>query len=82
MQCTCAIFSYMVFPALQYFSTLSHKRYDFRNEVIDHEMCVSSLYIVLCQIFLIIKGTEQEIINMYIGLHLQYPLFSSDINET
>jgi hypothetical protein len=26
--------------ALQYFSTLSHKRHDFRKEVFKHEMCV------------------------------------------
>jgi len=32
-------------PALQYFSTLSHKRYDFRKKKrIEHEMCV----LVLC----------------------------------
>jgi len=27
-------------PALQYFSTLSRKRLDFRDNVIEHEMCV------------------------------------------
>jgi hypothetical protein len=26
--------------AIQYFSTLSHKRHDFREKVIEHKMCV------------------------------------------
>ena len=72
MQCAWAIFLYMACPVLQYFSALSHKRHDFRNKVIDHNMCVSSLSVVLCQIFLIIRGNERDIIKMYIGLHVQY----------
>jgi hypothetical protein len=32
MHCAYAILSYVTYPALQYFSTLSHKRYDFRAE--------------------------------------------------
>jgi hypothetical protein len=27
-------------PALQHFSTLSHKRHDFRKSVVEHTMCV------------------------------------------
>ena len=40
MHCACCILSSVVCPALQSFSTLSHKRYDFRNNVIGHKMCV------------------------------------------
>jgi hypothetical protein len=40
MQCACAILLSVACPALQYFSTLSHKRHDFRNDVIEHKMCV------------------------------------------
>jgi hypothetical protein len=31
----------VAYPALQYFSTLSHKWHDFRETVIEHTMCVS-----------------------------------------
>jgi hypothetical protein len=29
---------------LQYFSTLSHKRYDFREKLIEHKMCILIFY--------------------------------------
>jgi hypothetical protein len=34
------ILSFVASPALLYFFTLSHKRYDFREKVIEHKMCV------------------------------------------
>jgi len=38
MQCTCAILSSAACHALQYFSTLFHKQYDFRKQVTEHKM--------------------------------------------
>ena len=35
-----APYGHVASPALQYFSTLSHKRHDFRKNVIEHKKCV------------------------------------------
>ena len=40
MQCACAILSYVACPSLQYFPTLSHKRYDFRKKKLLNTKCV------------------------------------------
>jgi hypothetical protein len=46
MQYACALLSSVACPALRYFSTLSHKRYDFRGGggVIEHKICFDFLY--------------------------------------
>jgi len=40
MQCACAILSSVSCAALEYFSTYSHKRHDFRKRGLDYKMCV------------------------------------------
>jgi len=53
--------------ALQYYSTLSHTRYDFRKKKknIGHNMCFISLQ-VLAETFLILGRTERDMIkNLY-----------------
>ena len=44
MQRACAIFLSATPLDPPYFSTLSHKRHDFRKEVTDHKMCVLIFY--------------------------------------
>jgi hypothetical protein len=34
------VLSPVAYPAVPYFSTISHIRYDFRENVIEHKMCV------------------------------------------
>jgi hypothetical protein len=55
MQCACAIL-FVACPALQYFSTLFHKRHDFLELVADYKMCVlifwNMLLIIKCFDFL------------------------------
>jgi hypothetical protein len=40
MQCACAILLYVAYPAVLYFSTLSHKRNYFRQKVTERKICV------------------------------------------
>ena len=40
MQRSRAILPSLACPALKYFFQLSHKRHDFRKEVIKHKMCI------------------------------------------
>jgi len=46
-----SIVLYVVCLGVQYFSTLSHKRHDFHNKVIEHEMCV----LIFCTVFFFLK---------------------------
>ena len=48
--------------AVQYFSTLSHKRNDFRENVHEHKMCGSIFSTTLPQTFLIVRRIWRDII--------------------
>jgi hypothetical protein len=70
----------VVSPALQYSCTLSTKRRGFRKKkVIEHKMFLDFLYNV-SQMFLSLRRTKRDMIKMYIGLHIKYPLFLPDFN--
>jgi hypothetical protein len=68
MQCACDILSSVACPALQYISTLSHKRYDFRKKkkFIEQKISVLIPLHILSETFLIIIRTERDTtINVY-----------------
>ena len=44
------------------FSTLSHKRHDFREKVTEHKMCVLRFSIIVCEAFLILRRIERDMI--------------------
>jgi len=51
-------------PAVQYFSTLSHERHDFRKKVIEHKVCDLSFSTSSSETFLILRRGEREIIKI------------------
>ena len=67
MQCACAILSHVACPALQHFSTLSHKRHDFRGGELLNIICVFWFsQQLLSATVLLLRGTERNIIkNVY-----------------
>jgi hypothetical protein len=82
MQCARTILSSVACPALQYFSTLSHKLCDFLRKLLNTK-CVFWFSLPLLSVtFLIIRRNERDIIKIYVGLHVKYHLFVSDFNET
>jgi len=83
MQCACAKLSSVACPALQYFSTLSHKGRDFREVVTEEKVCVLIFSTILSKIFLILRRYERHIvINVHKSSCKYQLLFLSDFNET
>jgi hypothetical protein len=75
----------MACPDLQYFSTLSHKRHDFgKKKRLLNIKCVFWFSLqLLSETFLILRIIQRDKIKkMHIGLHVKYPLFLSDLDET
>ena len=66
--------------ALPHFSTLSHKRYDFREKVTEHRMC--GLTFSTTFTFLILRGILWDIVIILKSLHVKYALLLLDFNET
>jgi hypothetical protein len=78
MQCACATFSSMTCPALQCYSTLSHKRHYFRKKKLSNKKCLFWFSLqLLYDKFLIIKHQSGIWSKIYLGLHVQYTLFLS-----
>jgi hypothetical protein len=69
-------------PALQYFSTLSHKRGVFRNKNYRDKMRDFDFSINLSENFVILIINERDMIINVHNLQKQYPLSLSGLNET
>jgi hypothetical protein len=75
--------SSVAYQALQYFSTLSHNIHNFlKTKAIKNNMCFFIFSKTLSKTFFILRRNERDMIKIYCCLHVEYPLFLSDFNET
>jgi hypothetical protein len=82
MQCACSILSPVACPAQQYFPTLSHTQQDFEKSYWTQNVCFGFRH-RFCLKHLSFKEELSEIWSkIYIGLHVKYPLFLYDFNQT
>jgi hypothetical protein len=69
----CHIAIILTSPTLEYFSTFTHKRRNFRKQVTDHKTCVLIFSTRLPETLAILRRPEQDMLKMCIGLHVSYP---------
>ena len=63
------------------FSTFSQKREDFRK-LLNTKCAFWFPLHLLSETYLIIRRIEQDVLDLFIGLHVKYALFLSSFNET
>ena len=68
----------VAFLALPYLSTLSHKRNDFRKNVIEHEMCALIFSTAFVRTFLILRINERDDMANVDATSCKVPVFLSD----
>jgi len=69
MKCACAVLSSVARPSLEYFSTLSHKRHDFRKRLLNIKCILIFSTVFLCGKSVILGITEQDMVkNVYWSL--------------
>ena len=77
-----AILSSVACLTLQYFSTFSHKRHDFRKKKItEHKKCFDLIYNFCLKLFSLQEELSEIWSKMYIGVHVKYRLFLLDFSE-
>jgi hypothetical protein len=78
----CIILSSVASLAVPYFSTLSHKRHDFRTKVTEHKMCVLLFSKTLPEKFLILSRTERDILISVKNNSCKVPVTLVTLKET
>jgi hypothetical protein len=68
--------------APSHFSTLSRNWWDFRKKVLNLKCVFLFSLQLLSKTFPILKRIKRDMPNMLKRLHVKYPLFLSDFNET
>jgi hypothetical protein len=85
MQCVCAVLYCHLWPVRPY-NIFPHYLINGKikkNKKLSNIKCVFSFSLqLLSETYLILTRIERNTIKMYIGLHVKYPLFLSDFNET
>jgi len=71
------ILSSVTCPALQYFSTLYHKRHDFRKKLLNTINVFWFYRQRFSETFLIIRRNEPDMVQVHIRVHVNFPLFLS-----
>jgi len=65
-----------------FFHIISFNSTIFRKNLMNTKCMFCFSLQLLSETFLILRISERNIIYMYIGLHVKYPLFLSDSNDT
>jgi hypothetical protein len=80
--CARAILSSVTCPAQRNVSTIFYKRHDVRKKLLNTKCVFWFSLHSLSESFLILKRNERGMTKICIALHVKYPLFLSDLNET